>query len=190
MHSLETHLFLLWTIISLPARDLCILLFNKPATTHGRFWVCNDNCRPLISLAMCGREDFLPRAHRTKLWTKHTAVLTPRPRKGEEPSCPKHLTRKCQPFGTVLSLPVEKLCWGSFTLQWCQGDWKLPQTGSRGVVFPGMGIGMVLEETVVYHLLPPLVQRRGKGQEWHAPLLAAWFTADQYKLLPVKHLYC
>lgn len=42
----------------------------------------------------------------------------------------------------------------------------------RGV-FPGMGIGIVLEETVLYHLLPPLVQRRGKGQEWHAPLLAA-----------------
>lgn len=39
--------------------------------------------------------------------------------------------------------------------------------------FSGMGIGTVLEETVLYHLLPSLVQRRGKGQECHAPLLAA-----------------
>lgn len=69
-------------------------------------------------------------------------------------------------------------------------DWKLSQTDSRGIFFTRMGIGIELEETVLYHLLPSLVQRRGKGQECRAPLLAAWFTADQFKLLPIKRLYC
>lgn len=81
---------------------------------------------------MCGREDSLPRAYRTEPWTKHTAEVTPRPRKGEKPRDPKHLMRKGQDMSALWSCAFftsEKLCWGS--LQWYKEDWKLLQTGSR-----------------------------------------------------------
>lgn len=48
----------------------------------------------------------------------------------------------------------------------------LKQAAEGLAFFPVMRIGIVLGETGLYHLLPPLVQRRGKGQECHAPLLA------------------
>lgn len=83
-------------------------------------------------LQPCELQSFLLRAYRTKPWTKHTAEVTPRPRKGEKPRAPKHVTRKEQGMSALWScafFTLEKLCWGS--LQWHKGDWELPQTGSR-----------------------------------------------------------
>lgn len=77
-------------------------------------------------------QSFLPRAYRTKSWTKHIAEVTPWPRKGEKPRVPKNETGKEQDTSALWRcafFTLEKLCWGS--LQWCKEDWKLPQTGSR-----------------------------------------------------------
>lgn len=157
----------------------------------GCFFSSMEHQIQMFSFHSWTKQDFLPRARRTKLWIKCIIELTPRPNKGEKPCFPKHQTKKGQKlFEMVLSVPVEYLYWGIFALQWCEGTESYLKQTAEGFFLTRMGIGIELEETVLYHLLPSLVQRRGKGQECLAPLLAAWFTADQFKLLPIKRLYC